>query len=114
MSRRVRATAVLRAGWGLTLLLVPGRLVPSGAPPGVVPAARVLGARHLLQAAASGVAPTGPVAVLGTVVDTLHTGSLLVLAAAAPQWRRVALLDAVIESGLTAAAWSVTGTARRG
>ena len=106
MSRRVRATAVLRAGWGLTLLLVPGRLLPREAPAGVVPAARVLGARHLLQAAASVAAPAGPVAVLGTVVDTLHTGTCLVLAAAAPRWRRIALLDAVIESGLTAGAWS--------
>ena len=106
MSRRVRATAVLRAGWGLTLLLVPGRLLPREAPAGVVPAARVLGARHLLRAAASVAAPAGPVAVLGTVVDTLHTGSCLVLAAAAPRWRRIALLDAVIESGLTAGAWS--------
>lgn len=114
MSRRVRATAVLRAGWGLTLLLVPGRLVPVPAPAGAVPAARVLGARHLLQAVATVIAPAGPVPVLGAVVDTLHTGSLLVLAAAAPRWRRAALLDAVVESGLTAAAWSATQAVRRG
>lgn len=106
MSRRVRATAVLRAGWGLTLLLVPGRLLPGTLPAGVVPAARVLGVRHLVQATASFAAPGGTVAVLGTVVDTLHTGSCLVLAAAAPRWRRAALVDAVIEGGLTAAAWA--------
>ncbi|AGZ44112.1 hypothetical protein [Actinoplanes friuliensis] len=114
MSRGVRATAVLRAGWGLTLLLVPGRLAPGVVPAGVVPAARVLGVRHVVQAAASVVAPTGTVAVLGIVVDAVHTGSCLVLAAAAPRWRRAALLDAVIEGGLTAAAWGAIRAARRG
>jgi hypothetical protein len=113
MSRRIRATAVLRAGWAGALLLVPGRLLripgPAPVPAAAVVVARVLGARHLLQAAVSVAVPTGSVAGLGAVVDTVHTGTCLVLAAAWPRWRHAALLDAAVESGLAASGWSSSG-----
>jgi len=68
--------------------------------------ARVLGLRHLLQASATALAPTGPVSGLGAALDTLHAGSCVGLAALSPRWRRAALLDAVIETGFAAAGWS--------
>ncbi len=110
--RRIPATAVLRAGWGAALLLAPEPLLRAGGrapvPAAAVAAARVLGVRHLLQAAASAVAPTAPVVGLGAVVDTLHTGSCVGLAVASPRWRRVALLDAAVESGFAASGWRVS------
>jgi hypothetical protein len=67
---------------------------------------RVLGARHLAQAAVSGVAASESLAALGAVVDTLHSGSCVGLAAASGRWRRAALLDAAVEAGFAAAGWS--------
>jgi hypothetical protein len=114
----VRATALARAGWAGVLLVVPEVVLRAGGP-GPVPAAavtvaRVLAARHLLQAAASALTPTGPVAGLGAVVDTLHAGSCVALAAMSPRWRRAALLDAAVEAGFAAAGWAGSGPPRRG
>jgi hypothetical protein len=107
--RRVRATAVLRAGWGGALLLVPRRLLNAAgyrpAPAGAVLVLRVLGARHLAQAAAGGVAARESFAALGAVVDTLHSGTCVGLAAGSGRWRRAALLDAAVEAGFAAAGW---------
>ncbi|MFB9358473.1 hypothetical protein [Actinoplanes nipponensis] len=119
MARRTRgfpATAAVRAGWAAALLLVPHRLLraagPAPVPAAAVAVARVLGARHLLQAAAGAWAPAGPVTRLGAVVDILHTGSCVAFAAVSPRWRRAALLDALVEAGF-AVAGGDGGTARR-
>jgi hypothetical protein len=114
----VRATALARAGWAGVLLVVPEVVLRAGGP-GPVPAAavtvaRVLAARHLAQAAASALTPTGPVAGLGAVVDTLHTGTCVALAAMSPRWRRAALLDAAVEAGFAAAGWAGSSRPRRG
>src|SRR3954447_20918750 len=104
---RIQATAVARAGWACLLLLVPKRLLAAGShPPVPAPAvalARVLGARQLLQSAATAVAPTARVAGLGAAVDALHVGTDVGLAAVSPRWRRVALIDALVGAGLAAA-----------
>lgn len=65
--------------------------------------ARVLGARQLVQAVASGGTPSYPVLALGVEVDLLHAASMLVVAAR--QRRSTALLDALI-----AASFAVAGT----
>ena len=115
--RRVRATAVARAGWAGVLLVVPEVVLRAGGPAPVpaaaVAVARVLAARHLLQATASALAPTGSVVRLGAAVDTLHTGTCVALAAVSPRWRRAALLDSVVEAAFAAASWR-TSSPRRG
>jgi hypothetical protein len=105
---QVLTTAAVRAGWAGVLLFLPVRRRHALVPPAAVTAARVLGLRHLLQATLTVAAPRGPVAGLGAVVDTVHAGSCLALAALSPRWRRVALLDAVVESGFAAAGWRTT------
>jgi hypothetical protein len=115
--KSIRATAVLRAAWAGALIVVPERLLGAGAaapvPAAAVAVARVLGVRHLLQASASALAPTGPVAGLGAAIDTLHAASVVGLSALSPRWRRAALLDAMIETGFAAAGWSSSAPPRR-
>jgi hypothetical protein len=110
----IRATAVARVGWAGVLLLVPERVLRMGGgppvPAGAVVVARVLGARELLQAALTAVAPTGSVAGLGAVVDALHASTSVGLAAVSPRWRPIALTDAAIAGGLAVAGW--TGRSR--
>ena len=107
---RIRTTAALRAGWALVLLTLPEQLLRAGGA-GPVPAAavavvRVLGARHLLQAAVSAGVPSRSVAGLGALADLTHAGSCVALAIGSRRWRRAALADAVIEAGFAAAGWS--------
>ena len=113
-SRRIRATAVARAGWACVLLLVPDKVLRIGGRPPIPAAAiaiaRVLGARQLIQAAVTAVAPTGPVAGLGALVDALHAGTNVGIAALSPRWRRTALTDAAIAAGFAASGW--TGRSR--
>ena len=107
---RIRTTAAVRAGWAVILLAMPERLLRmDGAgpvPAAAVVAARALGLRHLLQAGASTVLGTRPVAGLGALVDTVHAASCAGLAVGSPRWRRVALADLLIEAGFAASGWS--------
>jgi hypothetical protein len=107
---RTRATAAIRAGWAGALLVVPEHLLRLAGhgpvPPAAVATVRVLGARHLLQALVCAAAPRAPIAGAGAVVDTLHTGTCLGLAAVSPTWRRAALLDAAVETAFAASGWS--------
>lgn len=57
--------------------------------------ARVLGTRHLVQAAVTRSAGPG-LHVLGADVDLLHSGSMVLLAAVARRHRRAALTSAAI------------------
>jgi hypothetical protein len=117
MRGRGRAAAAARAGWGCLLLLAPGRFAGIGTHPPIPRAAvtvvRVLGARQLLQAAVTAVAPTGRAAELSASVDALHAGTCIGLAAAWPRWRGAALADAVVATALAAAAWSGRSPAGR-
>lgn len=96
-----------RAGYGGALLIAPGpviRLVagrPAGSRARAV--ARVLGARHLLQAALTAAAPDGPSLGIGAAVDLVHAASMAALALADRPARRLALSDALIESAFAAA-----------
>ena len=106
-----------RAGYGVTLVAVPGLLIgltgqrPARRACGV---ARVLGVRHLVQAgvtAASQVADPGSPVVLagGAAVDLLHATSMMALAVADPHTRHAALTDASVETTLAVAGgWAAT------
>ena len=108
--RQVRTTALVRTAWGAALLLMPERLLRAGAgrpvPASAVTAVRVLGLRHLLQAGVTAALPTGPVAGLGALTDTVHAGSCLGVAAWSPRWRRAALTDFLLEAAFAASGWS--------
>ena len=100
-----RHLSTARGAWGALLVLapdVPLRALTGGREPGGGPRLlRVLGARHVLQAAMTMAAPTAWVLRLGAVADTLHSASGLAFAAIDDRERRAALLDATI-----AAAWA--------
>ncbi len=116
-----------RAGYGGLLLGAPRRMigactaVPAG--PRAVGVARVLGARHLLQAAltAGALSPrvlpgevTPNTALLaGSAVDTAHAISMIGLALARRPLRRAALTDAVLEAGFAAFGMMIARHARR-
>src|SRR5438105_7335248 len=92
------AFAAVRAAWGALLICCPGPLLRaaaghpgSGADRAVL---RVLGTRHLLQAAVTAARPTPTVLGAGGVVDLLHSASQVALACSGPRWRRAAALDA--------------------
>ena len=107
-----------RAGYGVTLVAVPGLLIgltgqrPGGRACGV---ARVLGARHLVQAGitvASQVrAPGSPVVLGGGVaVDLVHASTMVALGVLEPRARRAALIDAGVETALAAAGTAAATT----
>ena len=107
----VRAETILasvRAGYGLVQLAMPGYSAEQqlGGPldATTLRVVRVLGARQVTQAGLVLVFPDEPLAGLGAGVDALHALSMVPLVAAAPRWRRPALV-----SGLTAAAFAVAG-----
>ncbi|WP_431932273.1 hypothetical protein [Micromonospora sp. RP3T] len=106
--RRALRRAVLtgRVAWGTLLLLVPGALLRPVGP--ATPAARwtlrVLGARHLAQAAVTLRWPVPGVLVVGAAVDGAHALATLALAAADRRQRHAALADATV-----AAVWAVLG-----
>jgi hypothetical protein len=108
MEPQLRLIEVVRALWGAALVVGP-RLVLSRLP-GVdadrkaLVVARILGARHLIQATLSGVRPSPEVVAAGTWVDSVHALTAFGLAAADPRRARAALIDAVV-----AAAWALFG-----
>lgn len=107
---RTWVSAAVRAGYGTALLLVPERVLALGArppfPPPAAAVARVLGARHVLQAVVTVAAPTGRVLGAGALVDASHGSTDVALAAVAPRWRRIALADAALAAILAADGWT--------
>lgn len=114
----MNATAALtlaRVATGAVLLAAPGTVLRSAArgrsdrPARIV--TRVLGARHLVQAALTGLRPAPAALGIGAGVDALHAATALGLAAVDPSRRRDALANAV-----TALAFAGAGAqlARRG
>ncbi len=67
---------------------------------------RVLGARQVLQAVVTGLAPTPSVLWLGAKIDATHAASMVGLAVFNRRYRRAALIDAAI-----AAAFTLVGSA---
>ncbi len=97
----------IRLGWGTTLLAAPAALValasdqPATTPARVV--VRVLGGRHVLQAAALLRWPSPAAANAAAAVDAAHALTAFALAAGSSRWRRTASLDALAAVALAAA-----------
>ena len=108
-----RALQVVRATYGAALVLVPGPAIRLAT--GRLPSrqacrvARVLGTRHLIQAALTAAAPGRAVLALGGQVDAVHTASVLLLAAVSRAQRRAAVTDALTEAAFAAAGFSASG-----
>jgi hypothetical protein len=96
-----------RASYGAALLCAPGPIigVVTGQPPSprARQVARVLGVRHLAQAAVTAVNAGPEVVTLGVVVDLLHAASMFALAALVPDLRRAELADALAATALAVA-----------
>jgi hypothetical protein len=105
-----RALQMARASYGLALVLAPTETIRLAA--GRLPSrrdcavARLLGARHLVQAVLTVVIPVPEVLAIGAQVDTAHAASMLMLAAADRPERRAVLTDALTEAIFAAAGFS--------
>ncbi|MCZ2401967.1 hypothetical protein IV498_01890 [Paenarthrobacter sp. Z7-10] len=104
----MRVLEPFRAGYGLCQLgypqEVPGIVLGRRLDSRAAAVVRVLGARHLLQAAVLGLAPASPMLHrCGSVVDVLHSASMVLLAVFDRRRRSAALADAVV-AGVFAAA----------
>ena len=102
----------VRVGYGMVLVLTPGlalRLATGRTPSRRTRrVARVLGIRHLVQAALTATAPTPAVFAAGGQVDAVHAASMLV-AGVWPAERRAALADALVETALSAGGRAAAG-----
>lgn len=102
------AGVLVRGAYGVALCCVPGPLIRlASGQPGDSRAravARLLGARHLAQAALTAARPSREILVLGAEVDLLHAASMLALAMEDAPRRRLGLTD-----GLVAAAFAADG-----
>lgn len=99
--------SLVRAAYGAVVLARPDRVLRlySGRPahPPDTAVLRVLGARHLLQAAATA-RPAGATALLtGAAVDTAHALSMTALGLTDRPRRRAALIDAAVAGSFATA-----------
>jgi hypothetical protein len=110
-----------RTGYGVALVSVPGLLIGlTGQRPGRrdCAVARVLGARHLLQAgvtAAAQLADPGDSVVLGggAAADLVHASTMVALGVVDPRARRAALIDTGVETALALAGIAAATSADR-
>ena len=107
-----RAFSLTRAAYGAVLLCAPGAVISrcTGQPSSTRARAvvRLLGSRHLLQAAVTARAPGALVLRAGAQVDLAHAASMLALGAIGRPLRRAQLAD-----GLVAAIFAALGAAAR-
>lgn len=105
----------IRAGYGLARLIRPEPLSDQQSDgdydSGAHAVDRLLGTRHLVQAAVSQAAPTERVLVLGAGVDLLHAAGMLAVAGVSGGRRRAALAETVAAlgfavAGIVAARWA--------
>ena len=104
---RPRAAAAARAGLGALLVTRPdlAARVLGAQRRDSHPVLRVLGLRHLLEAAALATRPTAGVVAVGLVVDGTHVLSCLGFAFISRSHRRPALRDAAAASTVLVATW---------
>ncbi len=104
---QLRWIELARAAWGGALLVAPrvvlDRVHHVHTDGKTLVAARILGARHLTQAALSGVNPSPGALATGVWVDAAHAVTALALAAVDRARARAALTDGAV-AGLWAAA----------
>ena len=74
--------------------------------------ARILGVRHLAQAAVTALNPGPEVVALGVIVDLLHAASMFAFAAVVPDLRRAELADALAATALAVAEPSLSSLGR--
>jgi hypothetical protein len=106
---RTRLVAGASVAWGAVQLAAPERVVGAvqgSSPPALVWAARVLGARLVVQNAVVLGWPARTAVLAGAAVDALHALSMVPAAVVWPEYRRPALV-----SGGLAAASAVLGLA---
>ncbi len=107
-TRTPRPLELVRGAWGLACLVAPHHVDrATGSRPAdhrAVVVTRVLGARHLAQAALSGIAPGPATLAVGVWVDVVHSATAVVLAVLRPRRAPRALLDAGIAAG-----WALAG-----
>lgn len=102
-----RLLQAVRAGYGAALLIAPGPVISAAAGrpagPRARAVARVLGARHLLQAAVtSATAPSTESLGIGAAIDLAHAASMACLAIGDRRLRRVTAPDALVATALAA------------
>jgi hypothetical protein len=101
-----RRLEILRVAWGIACLVAPSRVTSSlGGPEDrrTLAVTRLLGARHLVQGAVSGLIPSPRVLVLGGFVDFSHGATMALLGGLDPDRRRLAWTDGAIAAGWGAA-----------
>jgi hypothetical protein len=92
-----RSLPVARLVWGGLLVTAPRtvlRVLTDGAG-SEAPVIRVLGARHVAQAAVELARPTPATLRVGAAVDLLHATTCAAAVACSPTWRRPALIDGI-------------------
>lgn len=98
-----------RAGYGTALIVAPGPVIclatGRSASRGECRVARLLGARHLVQAAVTALAPLPGVFATGAAVDAVHAASMLLFATASRASRRACLTDALAEGLFARSTW---------
>ncbi|MEV0393568.1 hypothetical protein [Polymorphospora rubra] len=112
-----RLSLLTRVGWGGTLLLAPRAVLRRfGRSSGLAVATlRILGARHLVQAAVLARHPVPAVFGLGAGVDGVHALTTAALAAVDRPQRRIALGDGAIAVALmTLDLWTARAPAAKG
>jgi len=111
-ARTGQALQVARTGYGAALLLAPGPVIwlatGRAATRRTRETARVLGARHLVQAALTAAAPEPRVFALGGQADALHAASMVLLAVVSRRGRGPALADALTEAAFAAMGFSAS------
>lgn len=109
-----RALTAVRAGWGAVLVLWPAAVAGAAAGGPVdgraVTVTRILGGRHLVEAAIMAYRPTPAVIAAGASVDAVHAFTMSALAVADQDRRRLAVTSAVAAAGFAVA---VVRSARR-
>ena len=114
----LRAVIAIRAATGCGLLLFPESIVSAIEPRGrvdraTVIAARVLGARHLAEAAVLADRPSPGVLFGGAAIDAIHAASMVAVARLSPTHRRPALASAGSAAGFAAVGAVLAVSARR-
>ena len=98
---------LLRAAWALALLAAPDRVLHAVDAP-VTPSGRrvvrILGARHLGQAAALALRPGARTRRWSRRIDEAHGASMVMLAASSPSYRRAGLTSSALAATLVASA----------
>jgi hypothetical protein len=113
--RRARGVAAVRAGIGLFCLISPDKALVSSQRGSLAArrVMRILGARHLLQAAVEAAQPTPAVLKVGAGVDAVHALSCLGFAViGGARWRHGVLLNTVCALGFCAATAATARTHR--